>query len=73
MFTEKQIVLYKIDGCSVCEQALSYLRRRDVSPVVYVVEKDTDSMAELVDMTRCTTFPQIFVDSVFIGGFSDLQ
>lgn len=73
MFTDKKIELHKIDGCSVCDQALDYLRKRDVSPVVYIVDKDTESMAELVDLTHCSTFPQIFVDSVFIGGFDDLK
>lgn len=73
MFTEKKITLYKILGCSVCDQALGYLRKRDVSPVVYLVRDDTPDMKELVETTRCSTFPQIFVDSVFIGGFSDLK
>ncbi|CAM9337488.1 unnamed protein product, partial [Ectocarpus sp. 8 AP-2014] len=73
MFTEKKITLYKISGCSVCDQALEYLRKRDVSPVVYLVCDDTPDMKELVETTRCSTFPQIFVDSVFIGGFSDLK
>lgn len=73
MFTEKNITVYKILGCSVCEQALEYLRKRDVTPVVYLVEKDTPGMNELVETTRCSEFPQIFVDSVFIGGLSDLK
>lgn len=73
MFAEKKITLYKIEGCSLCDQALEYLRKRDVSPVVYVLERDTDDMAELVGLTRCSTFPQIFVDSQFIGGFSELK
>ena len=73
MFTEKKIAVYKIEGCSACDQALEYLRKRDVSPVVYVVERDTPDMAELVELTGCSTFPQIFVDSQFIGGFGELQ
>lgn len=73
MFTEKNITVYKVEGCSACDQALEYLRKRDVSPVVYVVERDTSDMAELVELTGCSTFPQIFVDSQFIGGFSELK
>ena len=73
MFTEKKIVLYKISGCSVCDEALEYLRKRDVSPIVYLVERNTSGMTELVELTRCSTFPQIFIDSVFIGGFNDLK
>ncbi|CAM9139398.1 unnamed protein product [Ectocarpus sp. 8 AP-2014] len=73
MFTAKKITLYKIRGCSACDQALEYLRKRDVSPVVYLVEDETPDMAELVETTRCSTFPQIFVDSVFVGGLSDLK
>lgn len=73
MFREKKIEVYKIKECSVCHQALEYLRKRDVSPVVYLVEKNTPGMTELVELTRCSTFPQIFVDSVFIGGLKDLK
>ena len=73
MFTEKKIIVYKIEGCSVCDEALEYLRKRDVSPVVYVLERDTADMVELVEQTRCSTFPQIFVDSQFIGGFRELK
>lgn len=73
MFTEKKIEVYKVDGCSVCDEALEYLRKRDVSPAVYLVEESTTGMAELVEMTRCTTFPQVFVDSVFVGGLKDLK
>lgn len=73
MFSEKKIEVYKVNGCSLCDEALDYLRKRDVSPVVYLVEKGTLSMSELVELTKCTTFPQVFVDSVFIGGFKDLK
>lgn len=73
MFSEKKIVLYSINGCCVCDEALKYLRKRDVSPDVYIVEKDTSDMTNLIERTGYSLFPQIFVDSEFIGGFDDLK
>ena len=73
MFTEKNVEIYILDGCSACREALEYLRNRDVSPVVYDAREDDPDTKELVATTRCSTFPQIFVDSVFIGGLRDLR
>ncbi|CAM9732238.1 unnamed protein product, partial [Ectocarpus sp. 12 AP-2014] len=72
MLDEKEVTVYTIEGCSACDQALDYLRKREVTPSVLPVERETPEVAELIQTTGCSTFPQIFVDSVFIGGLSDL-
>lgn len=38
-----------------------------------MVEKDTPDMLELMETTMCSTFSQIFVDGVFIGGLPELK
>ncbi|CAM9203656.1 unnamed protein product [Pylaiella littoralis] len=72
MFAEKKIEVYTRKGCLECEKTLTFLAKRDVTPTVYPVEDDTPEMQELGASTGCTAFPQIFVDSVFIGGFREL-
>ncbi len=73
MFKAKDVEVYTIDGCAACARALAYLQKRDVHPVVHVIQKDTPEMATLTEKTRTSKFPQIFVDSGFVGGYPELQ
>lgn len=67
-----KIVVYTIEKCRPCKNAIEYLRGKDVSLTVRTV-KSASAAGFLFKKTGQTTFPQIFVNSQFIGGFSELK
>ena len=73
MIPKKSVTLYKISDCSICNKALDYLKKRNISPTIELMEKGSDEIEKLMERTKSRTFPQIFIDSEFIGGFGDLK
>lgn len=73
MIPKKNVTLYKISDCPICDNALEYLKKRDVSPTVELMTKGTDNIEMLMKRTGSRTFPQIFIENEFIGGFRELK
>lgn len=71
------IKIYSKDGCMWCIKAKDFLTKQNttfeeinlskVPPDVYFIEK-----TKLIENTGQKTFPYIFVDDKFIGGFNEL-
>lgn len=68
------IKVYSLYNCNYCDKAKDYLRSKNLvfEEVTYDKSTETDSIMYLVELTNCTSFPQIFVDDVFIGGYEHL-
>ena len=73
IFKKKRVEVYTIPDCVFCERALAHLKSRDISPVVHVLTRGSGQLNELKEKTRSSTFPQIFVEGDFIGGFDELK
>jgi ribonucleotide reductase beta subunit family protein with ferritin-like domain/glutaredoxin len=73
VFRKKRVGVYTIPDCSFCAKALGYLRARDIDPVVHVLRRGSREVESLKGRTGSSTFPQIFVESKFIGGFDALR
>jgi len=69
---KSKVVIYSTRFCAYCVRAKTFFTERSVP----FEEVDlTDSPAELESLKRRTghaSVPQIFVDNVFVGGYSDL-
>jgi glutaredoxin len=68
------IKVHSLYNCVYCDKAKEYLRSKGLvfEEITYNKAIETDSIMYLVELTNCTSFPQIFVDDVFIGGYEQL-
>lgn len=70
------VVIHSKSGCPYCEKAKTFFKENDIDfDEVYYDAKQDDYQKrkdELVSKTNHTTFPQIFVGTEFIGGYTEL-
>lgn len=70
----EEVTVYSMNGCYLCERAkehLDYLGKK-FKEVKYTKGVDTEKIMNLIELTDCTSFPQIFVGDDFIGGYDQL-
>ena len=68
---KKKVEIYIIPDCPWSARAIRMLRTLQVSHEVKVIKNDND-FKSLNKITNYTSFPQIFIDGNFIGGYSEL-
>jgi len=66
------IQVYTTPSCPYCVQAKRLLTQKGVAFDEIDVADDPDKRAWLVQVTGQRTVPQIFIDDVSYGGFSDI-
>ena len=67
----KQVKIFIIPNCPWSERAIRMLRTLQVEHEIKVIKNDND-FKSLNKITNYTSFPQIFINGEFIGGYSDL-
>lgn len=69
----KPITIYTKDFCPYCDRATALLRRKNAPFTEIPAAFDPARRAEMVQRANGrTTFPQIFVGDVHVGGCDDL-
>lgn len=68
-------IIYCVQNCKYCDKAKSLLDTKNYQYVYYdVTMKKTEILDELADKTNNQrTFPVIFKEKTFIGGFTELK
>ena len=66
------VVLYSTANCGYCVAAKNLLKSRGANYREVRIDIDADQRAEMVDRTRRTSVPQIFIDGRHVGGCDDL-
>lgn len=67
------VEIYTRPGCGYCSAAKSLLARKNVAFTEYDVAVDPNYRAEMLARANGgTTFPQIFIDKVHVGGCDEL-
>lgn len=68
------IIVHSVSNCAYCEKAKDYLKSKNLKyeEISYDKSTDTDKIMNLVENTNWSTFPQIFIDGLFIGGYMQL-
>jgi glutaredoxin 3 len=64
--------MYSTTWCGYCIRAKALLDRRGLSYEEIVMDDDPAFRQKLLDMTGRWTVPQIFIDDVAIGGYTEL-
>ena len=66
------VVLYSTANCGYCVAAKNLLKSRGATYREVRIDIDASQRAEMVQKTRRTSVPQIFIDATHIGGFEEL-
>ena len=67
-----RIRMYSTTWCGYCVRAKALLDRRGLEYEEIVMDDDPAFRQKLLDMTGRWTVPQIFIDDVPIGGYTEL-
>lgn len=69
---EKQrVFFFSRDTCPYCDKLAHELTQMHVPfHKITIPIEDAQAKTNLVSFTNCTTFPQLFVGSTFVGGYS---
>lgn len=68
----KDVVVYSKDHCPFCSQAIAALTREGIDHTVLKLGVDFVRDDVFKVNPEAKTFPQIVIDGVAIGGFTDL-
>lgn len=66
--------VYSLSGCKYCKWSKHLLKHRKVEYSEVTVEKGSEEHQELLRKLKCDkiTFPVIFKDNIYIGGYTEL-
>ena len=67
-----EITIYSTVWCGPCKMAKNFLTEHGFSFKEIDIEKHNISRKEMAAMTKGTTVPQIIINKIPIGGFTDL-
>jgi glutaredoxin 3 len=67
-----RIRMYSTTWCGYCIRAKALLQRRGLEYEEIVMDDDPAFREKLLEMTGRWTVPQIFIDDVPIGGYTEL-
>jgi glutaredoxin 3 len=67
-----RIRMYSTTWCGYCIRAKALLDRRGLEYEEIVMDNDPSFRQKLLEMTGRWTVPQIFIDEVPIGGYTEL-
>jgi len=70
--TMARIRMYSTTWCGYCVRAKALLERRGLEYEEIVMDDDPAFRQKLLEMTGRWTVPQIFIDDVPIGGYTEL-
>jgi glutaredoxin 3 len=68
-----QVTIYTRDGCSYCDRARGLLNRKKVEFNEINAGYSPELKREMVEKSGRSTFPQIFVGDIHVGGCDDLH
>jgi glutaredoxin 3 len=67
------VTIYTRDGCGYCDRARGLLKRKNIAFNEINAEYSPELKREMVEKSGRSTFPQIFVGDIHIGGCDDLH
>jgi len=70
---QPDVVIYTRPFCGFCSRAVSLLRHKGVAFTEIEAGFDPARRQEMIDRSGRTTFPQIFVGELHIGGCDELM
>ena len=66
------VVIYSKVNCPYCVKAKRFFDEKNIEYTEHILSTDSEEFDDLKKRTGHLTFPQIFIDEKFIGGYTDL-
>lgn len=66
------VVIYTTAICPYCVAAKNFLTKKGARYVEVRVDLDPARRAEMMERSRRTSVPQIFIDDAHVGGYDDM-
>lgn len=66
-----EVVVYTTNACGFCTRVKMLLAARKIAYREINVAGDPEAFVELAKRSGMTTFPQVFVDGVLLGGYRE--
>jgi glutaredoxin 3 len=67
-----QVVMYTTAVCPYCVAAKNFLKSRGLAWDEIRVDSDIEARRRMMDLTRRTSVPQIFINGSHVGGYEEL-
>lgn len=67
-----KVIIYSKKYCPYCVRAKEFFKQKGIAFKEVDLTDDFESLEQLKNKTNHLTVPQIFIDDVFIGGYTDL-
>ena len=71
--TPPEITIYSSAICGYCAAAKNFLKHRGLQWREVRIDLDPVERARMVELTRRTSVPQIFIGDVHVGGYDDMM
>lgn len=68
-----KVLIYSKVPCPYCDRAKQFFKQRNIPFEEIDLTGQYEEMKQLKERTGHMTFPQIYVNDQFIGGYSDLM
>ena len=68
-----QAVVYKIDNCNFCQEAVASLENANMQVTEMHLSLEMNVKMFKQDCPGATTVPQIFIEGKYIGGYEELK
>jgi len=70
--TQPPVLMYATGACSYCVRARRLLERKGVVFEEVRIDRDRDQRKGMIERSKRTTVPQIFIGDTHVGGYDDL-
>lgn len=67
------VIVYSTNRCPYCVRAKQLLDSKQVAYTEIKIDEDPSKLAEMLELTKRRTVPQIIINGNPIGGFDDLN
>ena len=67
-----KVLMYSSSNCPFCEKAKKLLNDKNIKFELIGVDNDDASRAVMEERSQRRTVPQIFINDIHIGGYTDL-
>ena len=72
MSTKSKVMMYGSEYCSYCMAARILLKKKGIEYDEVLISDDPTLRAEMIQRSKRTSVPQIFISDQAIGGFDEL-
>jgi glutaredoxin 3 len=67
-----KVVMYTTAICPYCMAAKNFLKSRGASYSEVRIDLDMDARKQMMEKTKRTSVPQIFINDTHVGGYDDM-